>query len=67
MSDILTLKPGEYGKLGIIHCGVIGDFTVACAGDLQPMTADGDEYEFTRAGVKAVRKGDEVTFSRLAA
>ena len=64
MSETLTLKPGEYGKLGVVHCGVIRDYTVTCAGQLHPMTEDGDEHLFDKTGVKAVRKGAEIEFSK---
>ncbi len=61
--ESITLTPNHYDKLGVIHCGVLRDYTVVCAGDLHPL-ADGEEYCFERVGVTARRNGDEVTFTR---
>jgi len=65
MSDSLTLKEGQYDKLGVIQCGVIRGFKVHCA--IEPLATldDGDEHVFQRVGVKAKRMGDEVIFSKI--
>ena len=63
MSESVTIKEGQYDKLGITHCGVIRGFKVNCAGELK-MLDDGEEYFFERPGVTAKRNGDEVTFSK---
>ncbi len=59
----ISLTPGSYDKLGVIHCGVISDFTVACAGDLHQLQ-DGEEYTFKRTQVTVKRNGDEVVFTK---
>ena len=51
-AESITLTPNHYDKLGVIHCGVLRDFTVVCAGDLRTL-ADGEEHTFVRA-----RRGD---------
>lgn len=63
MSDSITLKEGQYDKLGIIHCGVILGFKVNCAGELKTLE-DGEEHTFDRVGITAKRQGDEVIFNK---
>ena len=65
MSGPLTLTEGQYGKLGVIQCGVIRGFKVHCS--IEPLATldDGEEHLFERVGVKAKRAGDEVIFSKI--
>lgn len=64
--DILTLNPHQYGKLGLMHCGVTHSGFVAVAGDTADI-ADGQTLTFARVRVRVTRKGDEYTFLREAA
>jgi hypothetical protein len=66
MSDenTLTLGPREHDKLGISHCGVTREGFIAVAGDPRDI-ADGEEIVFERARIKAKRKGEEYTFSKI--
>ncbi len=64
MSDSLTLKEGEYGKLGVLHCGVIRGFKVHCAIEPIHTLNDGEMHVFSRVGVTAKRVGDEVLLSK---
>ena len=62
--ETLTLSPHQYGKLGILHCGVTREGFIAVAGDPRDI-ADGEEIVFERVGVKARRDGSQYTFSRV--
>jgi len=62
--ESLTLGPREHGKLGISHCGVTREGFIAVAGEPRDI-ADGEEIVFERPGIKAVRKGEEYTFSKI--
>jgi hypothetical protein len=65
MSDnIITLAPRHHDKLGIIHCGVTRDGFIAVAGDPRDI-ADGEEIVFEKVKIKATRKGDEYTFTKV--
>jgi len=63
MAESITLTPNTYGKLGIIHCGVLHDLTASCAGDLHKLD-DGEKYTFERARVTVSRNGEEFTFTK---
>jgi len=65
MSDnAITLAPKHHDKLGIIHCGVTRDGFIAVAGEPRDI-ADGEEIIFAKVNVKAKRKGDEYTFTKM--
>jgi hypothetical protein len=61
--NTLTLSPGKYDKLGLIHCGVTREGFIAVAGDVRTI-ADGEEVSFDRVHVKAKRVGSTYTFTR---
>lgn len=61
--ETISLKPGTYDNLGVVHCGVTRDLTATCAGDLHKLE-DGEEYTFSRAHVKVKRNGDEFVFTK---
>lgn len=63
--DTLTLTPHNYGKIGIVHCGVTYEGFVVVAGDPRNI-ADGQEILFERAGIKVKRSGGEYTFAKAA-
>ncbi len=66
MSDqTLTLSPGTYDKLGVLHCGVPSEGLVTCAGEVREI-ADGETLTMDRTGVKVSRSGSEYTFAREA-
>lgn len=65
MTDSVTLTPGRYDKLGVLHVGVGRDGFVAVAGDVYTL-ADGETHRFERTGVSVTRQGDEYTFTRAA-
>ncbi len=60
----ITLTPHEYGKLGVVHCGVTYEGFVAVGGDPRDI-ADGQEILFERVGVRAKRHGSEYTFTKV--
>lgn len=62
--ESLTLSPKEYGKLGIIHCGVTREGFIAVGGDPRDIN-DGEEVIFERVKIKAIRKGSEYTFTSV--
>ncbi|HEB67262.1 MAG TPA: hypothetical protein ENI93_04880 [Gammaproteobacteria bacterium] len=62
-AESLTLKPHSYDKLGILHCGVLEDYTAVCAGELHKLE-DGESFTFERAGVTVKRSGDEFVFTK---
>jgi len=62
-AESITLKPHSYDKLGILHCGVLEDYTAVCAGDLHKLE-DGESFVFERVGVSVKRNGDEFVFTR---
>lgn len=62
--ESLTLSPKEYGKLGIIHCGVTREGFIAVGGDPCDIN-DGEEVIFERVKIKAIRKGSEYTFTSV--
>ena len=62
-AESITLKPHSYDKLGILHCGVLEDYTAVCAGDLHKL-ADGESFTFERVGVTVKRSGDEFVFTK---
>lgn len=59
----LTLSPGKYDKLGLVHCGVTREGFIAVGGDVRTI-ADGEEVSFDRVHVKAKRVGSTYTFTR---
>lgn len=61
--DTLTLNPHQYGKLGLLHCGVTHSGFVAVAGDTADI-ADGQTVTFGRTHVMVTRQGDNYTFMR---
>lgn len=63
--NTITLGPRKYGKLGVTHCGVTREGFIAVAGDPRDI-ADGEEIVFSKVDIKAVRKGSEYTFSKVA-
>ena len=62
-AESLTLKPHSYDKLGILHCGVLEDYTAVCAGELHKLD-DGESFTFERAGVTVKRNGDEFVYTK---
>ena len=64
MSEALTLKPPHYGKLGVVHCGVVREGTVTCGGDIAELD-DGAEHTFERNGIKVRRSGSEYAFAKV--
>jgi len=63
--ETITLTPHNYGKLGLIHCGVTYDGFIAVAGDTRDI-ADGQEILFERTAVNVKRTGNQYTFTRVA-
>lgn len=61
--NTLTLTAHQYGKLGLIHCGVTHSGFVAVAGDTADI-ADGQTLRFARGGVTVTRQGEQYTFTR---
>lgn len=64
MSDVLTLNPPKYDKLGVVHCGVIRAGTVTCGGDLVDLN-DGEEHTFERNRIKVRRNGNDYVFEKV--
>ena len=64
-SETLTLVPAKHDKLGIIHCGVTREGFIVVGGDPRDIE-DGQEILFERTGIKALRRGSEYTFTRVA-
>ncbi|HHJ13827.1 MAG TPA: hypothetical protein ENJ79_05540 [Gammaproteobacteria bacterium] len=60
----LTLNARQHGKLGVVHCGVTRDGFIAVCGEPRDI-ADGEEILFEKVGIKATRKGNEYTFTRV--
>ncbi len=65
-AESITLAPHSYDKLGILHCGVLEDYTAVCAGDIYKL-GDGEEHTFERTGVTVKRKGDDFVFTKQSA
>jgi hypothetical protein len=61
--NTLTLSPGEYDKLGLVHCGVTREGFIAVGGDVRTIE-DGQEISFDRVHVKAKRVGSIYTFTK---
>jgi hypothetical protein len=61
--NTLTLAPHQYGKLGVIHCGVTHSGFVAVGGDTADIT-DGQTLSFARTHIKVTRNGEQYTFTR---
>lgn len=64
MSDPLVLNPRHYDKLGAVHCGVIREGTVTCAGDIAHLD-DGGEHRFERTRIRVTRSGDDYSFEPI--
>lgn len=62
--NTITLHPRQHDKLGIIYCGVTREGFIAVAGDVHNI-ADGEEVMFEKVHVKAIRKGEDYTFTKL--
>jgi hypothetical protein len=60
----LTLAPGKYDKLGVLHCGVTHEGFIVVAGDPRDIK-DGEEIVFDKVKVKASRQGSAYTFTKL--
>ena len=65
MSDVLTLNPPHYDKLGAVHCGVIRQGTVTCGGDIAQLD-DGAEHLFARNHIRVKRNGSDYAFEKTA-
>jgi hypothetical protein len=64
MSDnTVTLSPPKYDKIGNVHCGVIREGFVSCAGDVASLE-DGGEAKFERVGIVVNRQGNEYVFTK---
>ncbi len=63
MSETVTVTPHKYDRLGVIHVGVLQDYTAVVAGDVHKLE-DGESWTFERTGVTVTRKGDEFEFSK---
>lgn len=61
--DALTLANGQYGKIGVVHCGVSKAGQVTAAGDVMSLE-DGETHTFGRAGITVRRAEDEYHFAR---
>lgn len=62
--DSITLEPRTHDKLGVYHVGVTREGFISVAGEPRDI-ADGEEIVFERSGIKASRKGEEYTFTRV--
>lgn len=61
-TDPVHLERGQYGKLGVAHCGVSSHGQASVAGDVVTL-ADGEARSFARAGVRVERAGDLHVFT----
>jgi hypothetical protein len=60
-ANTITLKPREYGKLGISHCDVTREGFIAVVGEQRDIT-DGESIIFDKVGITASRKDNAYTF-----
>ncbi len=64
-AEAITLGPREHDKLGIYHVDVVREGRVTVVGQPRDIE-DGEEIIFDHVGIKASRKGEEYTFSKVA-
>ncbi len=63
-AESVTLGPREHDKLGTYHLDVVREGRVTVAGQPRDIN-DGDEIVFDHVGIKASRKGEEYTFTKM--
>lgn len=63
--NILNLEAREYGKLGVVHCGVTREGMVSVGGR-QAELEDGAEHVDGYAGIAVRRAGERYTFTKAA-
>ena len=63
--NVLNLEAREYGKLGVVHCGVTRDGMVSVGGR-QAELEDGGEHVDDYAGIAVRRAGERYTFTKAA-
>ena len=63
--NTLNLEAREYGKLGIVHCGVTREGMVSVGGR-QAELEDGAEHVDDYAGIAVRRAGEQYTFTKAA-
>ena len=60
-ANTITLKPREYGKLGVSHCDVTREGFIAVVGEQRDIN-DGESITFDKVGITASRKDSAYTF-----
>lgn len=58
MAEALTIKPPPCAKLGVVHCGMIGEGAVGCSGDMVVLEAVADHLH-TRTAIQVKWNGSD--------